>query len=290
MTEITNIAIREVPIDSLIVDPLFAGLFIEDPGVVARITASIKRNGYDEARPVDIWKDGAGTGRHVLVEGHQRYRAAQAAGQESIRVAYRHFDTRGEALMWAVEQQANRRNASKEAQCLSVLRALKRAGEAWASTPEMAERFGFSTATIDRARQVLDRGTESEIMAVLDGTHGLKKAYELIRKREAEEAEPFADGARITRPKRRGARARRRRRAGRGARGQAEGSATSCPRSCTSCSTGSASSASNVFQLGVAIEDPAKVRDRAAQRDRGADRGQRRDLRGLSPRTGARRS
>ena len=60
---------------------------------------------------------------------------------------------------------------------------------------EEAERFGFSTATIDRARQVLDRGTESEIMAVLDGTHGLKKAYELIRKREAEEAEPFADGA-----------------------------------------------------------------------------------------------
>lgn len=187
-------AIREIPIDSLIIDPLFAGLFIEDPGVVARVTVSIKRNGYDEARPVDIWKDGAGTGRHVLVEGHQRYRAAQAAGQESIRVAYRHFDTRGEALMWAVEQQANRRNASKEPQCLSVLRALKRAGEAWASTPEMAERFGFSTATIDRARQVLDRGTESEILAVLDGTHGLKKAYELIRKREAQEAEPFDEG------------------------------------------------------------------------------------------------
>ena len=86
-------AVREVPIDSLIVDPLFAGLFIEDPVVVARITASIQRTGYDEARPIDIWKDGAGIGRHVLVEGHQRYRAAQAAGQQSIRVAYRHFDT-----------------------------------------------------------------------------------------------------------------------------------------------------------------------------------------------------
>jgi ParB-like chromosome segregation protein Spo0J len=190
----TYTAVREVPIDSLIVEPLFAGLFIEDPGVVARITASIKRDGYDEARPVDIWADGAGPGRHVLIEGHQRHRAAKTAGQETIRAAYRHFDNQAQALIWAAEQQANRRNATKEAQCLSVLRALRNAGEAWTSTPDMSERFGFSTATIDRARQVLDRGTESEVVAVLEGTHGLKAAYAAILKREREEKAPFDEG------------------------------------------------------------------------------------------------
>ena len=252
----------------------------------------MKRNGYDEARPVDIWKDGAGTGRHVLVEGHQRYRAAQATGQETIRAAYRHFGSRGEALKWAAEQQANRRNASTEAQCLSVLRAFKRAGEAWASTAEMKERFGFSASTIDRARQVLDRGTESEVTAVLDGTHGLKKAYELIRKREAQEAEPFDDGAQ-DHPYREkpvpgdvgalvDALDRRQRQKDR----------DQLPEALHELLDRIGGPQRHVLlHLGVVIEDPAKLRGRAARRERRrAGRGQRRDQRGVSPGTDARRS
>jgi hypothetical protein len=46
--------------------------------------------------------------------------------------------------------------------------------EAQATIDQLAERFGFSAATIDRALQVLRRGTESEITAVLEGKHRLE--------------------------------------------------------------------------------------------------------------------
>jgi ParB family chromosome partitioning protein len=184
---------REVPIDSLVIDPSFAGLFIEEPDTVRRIARDMRANGFDPHRPIDVWRDGAGRGRHVVLEGHQRLSAAKAARLEKVRIAYRSFSDPNTALLWAAEQQANRRNASREAQCLSILRALDRAGELEGSRADLSRRFGFGDATVGRALQVLNRGTESEIVAVLEGKHGLKTAYELILAREREEAQAFAE-------------------------------------------------------------------------------------------------
>jgi len=181
-----------VPMGSLVIDQRFTGLFIEEPATIDRITRDMQKRGFDLYRPLDIWRDGDGPGRHVLVEGHQRYQAAQKAKLKNVPVAYRTFDSANHALLWAAEQQANRRNASKEAQCLSILRALQKIGER-VTTASMAERFGFSTATVDRARQVLKRGKESELMAVLDGTMGLKAAYTAILARERAENEKLKD-------------------------------------------------------------------------------------------------
>jgi ParB family chromosome partitioning protein len=193
MSIYTNIITRAVPIDSLVIDPLFAGLFLEEPDVVKRLTRDMRANGYDPQRAIDVWKDGAGRGRHVVVEGHQRLAAARRAGLTTVRVAYRHFDDSNRALLWSAEQQSNRRNASREARCLSILRALDRAGQSnYLTTQQLSERFGFSTATIDRALQVMRRGTESEITAVVEGKHGLKTAYEQIIAREREEKQGFA--------------------------------------------------------------------------------------------------
>jgi hypothetical protein len=52
----------------------------------------------------------------------------------------------------------------------------------------MAERSGFSPATIDRARAVLERGGEAQVALVADGT-GLKQVYNRILRREREERE-----------------------------------------------------------------------------------------------------
>jgi ParB family chromosome partitioning protein len=193
MTTYTNITTRDVPIDSLVIDARFAGLFIEEPDTIARITRDMKRNGFDRHRPIDVWKDGAGRGRHVVLEGHQRLAAAKAAGLETVRIAYRQFDNPNRALLWAAEQQTNRRNASREAQCLSILRALKRAGQLHDTRAGLSERFGFGDATVGRAMQVLNRGTESEITAVLEGAHSLKRAYELILQRERAEDQAVED-------------------------------------------------------------------------------------------------
>jgi len=184
---------REVSIDSLVIDPRFAGLFIEEPATVQRIAAGMRENGYDPHRAIDVWKNGAGRGKHVVVEGHQRLAAARAAGLSHVRIAYRDFGDDSRALLWAAEQQANRRNASREAQCLSILRTLDRAGRLDGTRAELSKRFGFGDATIGRAMQVLNRGTESEITAVLDGTHSLKRAYELILQRERSERQSVAE-------------------------------------------------------------------------------------------------
>jgi len=128
--------------------------------------------------------------------GHQRLLTARRAGLASVWVVYRRFPDPESALFWAAEQQANRRNASREAQCLSVLRALRRMDAPASSTKEVAARFGFGPATVDRARQALKRRSESEIADVLDGTRGPKTAYNVLLARErAEKSEAGAGRA-----------------------------------------------------------------------------------------------
>ncbi len=179
----TNVTIREIAIDKLVIDPLFAGMFIQERDTIKRISRSIRANGYDPSHPIAVWKDGAGRGRHIVLEGHQQIEAAKAAGLTTVLAAFRHPADQTEALPWTAEEQTNRRNASREALCLNVLRALKLQDQLDGTRAELAERFGFGDATVGRALQVLERGTESEIVAVREGKHGLKTAYEAIRTR-----------------------------------------------------------------------------------------------------------
>ncbi len=95
--------------------------------------------------------------------------------------------------MFAAAAQVNRRNLSKEAQCISILQALRNVGEEF-TREELAERYGISTATFGRASQVLNRGIESEIVAACEGTVSLMKTLEEIKKREKAEDEVTDDG------------------------------------------------------------------------------------------------
>jgi hypothetical protein len=168
---------------------LFASLFLQEPDVIKRIAADMRTHGFDPHRPIDVWKDGAGRGKHIILEGHQRVAAAKRVGLTAVRVAYREPATRLDALLWAAEQQAGRRNVSREVQCLSLLRALQ--GErrfATATTKDLSAQLKFATATIDRARQLLKHGTQAEILEVLEGTRGLKQAYDLLRQRRGKTA------------------------------------------------------------------------------------------------------
>jgi len=175
---------RDVDLTTLVEDPLLLSLFLQEPDVIRRIADNMRKYGFDVHRPIDVWKDGAGRGKHIILEGHQRLDAAKRAGLTMVRVAYRELPTRLDALLWAAEQQAVRRNVSKEVQCLSLLRALQ-TEETFAAktTKELAAQLKFSTASIDRCRQLLKHGTQAEVFAVLEGTHGLKQAYDLLRER-----------------------------------------------------------------------------------------------------------
>src|SRR5687768_272546 len=114
MTDDTRAYSRNVPLTSLVEDPLFSNLFLPDPDVIKRIVVSMRTTGFDIHRAIDVWKDGAGRGKHIVLEGHQRLTAAKRAGLTEVRVAYRDFDSRLAALLWAAGQQAGRRNVSGE--------------------------------------------------------------------------------------------------------------------------------------------------------------------------------
>jgi hypothetical protein len=189
MTDDTRAYSRAISLSALVEDPLFASLFLPEPDLIKRIAANMRTHGFDPHRPIDVWKDGAGRGKHIILEGHQRVAAAKRAGLTEVRVAYRDPATRLDALLWAAEQQAGRRNVLREVQCLSLLRALQ--GEprfATATTKELSAQLKFATATIDRCRQLLKHGTQAEVLEVLEGTHGLKEAYDRLRQRRGKAA------------------------------------------------------------------------------------------------------
>jgi ParB-like chromosome segregation protein Spo0J len=189
MTDSTRPYSRSIPLSALHEDPLFAGLFLQEKDTIAAIAADMKQHGFDPHRPIDVWRDARGRGRHVVLEGHQRLAAARKAGLTEVYVAYREPATRLEALLWAANQQGLRRNVSREVQCLSILRALADEPEyAHATTKELVARLKFAPATIDRARQLLKHGTEAEITEVLEGTHGLRQAYDLMNQRRRKKA------------------------------------------------------------------------------------------------------
>jgi ParB-like chromosome segregation protein Spo0J len=193
---------KSVPISALHEDPAFAGLFLQEKDVIAGLAAEMKKHGFDPHRPIDVWKNARGHGKHVVLEGHQRLAAARKAGLTEVYVAYREPASRLDALLWAADQQGLRRNVSKEVRCLSLLRALAdEPAYAQATTRELAAKFKFATATIDRARQLLKHGSQAEITAVREGAHGLREAYEQMNQRRRKKAR--AEDQPITRvPKR----------------------------------------------------------------------------------------
>jgi ParB-like chromosome segregation protein Spo0J len=180
---------KSIAITALVEDPVFAGLFLQEPETIAGITADMKKHGFDPHRPIDVWRDARGRGRHVVLEGHQRLAAARKAGLTEVYVAYREPENRLEALLWAAKQQGLRRNVSREVQCLSLLRALQDEPEyAHATTKELVATLKFASATIDRAKLLLKHGTQAEIAHVLEGTHGLRQAYDLMNQRRRKKA------------------------------------------------------------------------------------------------------
>jgi hypothetical protein len=190
---------RDVPLTALIEDSTFSQLFLPDPTLIKAITADMRSRGFDPLQPIHVWKDVPRRAQHTILEGHQRFAAAARAGLEAVKVAYHDFDSREAALLWAYQQQAGRRNIPREVMCLSILRALHTEGTLASSTTKaLAKQLQFSTPTIDRARLLLKHGTQAEILEVLEEKHGLKEAYDRLRKRRGtttrKETDPLPPG------------------------------------------------------------------------------------------------
>ena len=110
--------VKEEPSDLMLVGkiltrPPFSTLFEISRTTQDAISESMKKNGFDHAHPIILWKD-------VVVDGHTRLKAAILNGIERVPVEVKLFASEQDALEYAIHNQRDRRNIS-EAELLSVI-------------------------------------------------------------------------------------------------------------------------------------------------------------------------
>jgi hypothetical protein len=163
--------------------PPFDTLFPIDEQLVAQIVSSMRKDGYHRTKPIKAWQDAFATpGRLVVVDGHTRLVAARKARLTEVWIDARVYRTPQDAYLDAIREQAGRRNLPRDQAAVFAvksIRALREQGGRQPTTKQLANVLNVSTATVDRARQLLDRGGEELIQSVLGGV-SLRDAYEQI--------------------------------------------------------------------------------------------------------------
>jgi hypothetical protein len=161
------------------------------------IVAHIKKNGFDEATPIIIWK-----GRNVIVEGHTRYEAAMKCGLKEVPIFERDFQDEMGAISYAIHCQRDRRNwtdAEKKFPMGGDRRSEKARSifgtQKFDSRDQTASLTGLSKDTISKCRAVAyyksgERGRYRKRNAVLNGSKSINRSYEELR-REKERALKF---------------------------------------------------------------------------------------------------
>ena len=150
----------------------FNNLFTINDDIVDVIIASMQEKGYDNAFPIVLWND-------VVIDGHTRLDAAEAAGLTEVPVEQKEFRDEKEALEYAIHNQRDRRNLS-EAELLRCIEAVdkpltkkeaglkgkKAEGKGVRTHKETAKTLGVSETKVTDARTVLkDKKAKAEVDA-----------------------------------------------------------------------------------------------------------------------------
>ncbi|NIZ19904.1 ParB/RepB/Spo0J family partition protein [Entomospira culicis] len=145
---------RLLPIGDLKLEETYASLFSMDADVLAEITASMQKDGYDQARPIVV------NSQLVVIEGHTRLQAAKHAGLTYVPVYIRAFASETEALYYALREQTSRRNLTPHELLNAIEKLDKIYGEGKAQDgagrrlDRMAKELGVGASTIAKARYV----------------------------------------------------------------------------------------------------------------------------------------
>ena len=190
--------VRYVAPDELRVREPFIDLFPVEPAMLATITESMRKNGYDLSKSINIWSD-----ENVVVDGHTRLRAAIAAGINSVPICYHNFVDEDEALRYAVANQRDRRNITGADifRCIELVHKRKTAGRPEKSASreanfgkaaeETAGVVGVSRATVERSLTVINAADEEPDLKqdVLEGRRSINGAATEVRKRKQKRKE-----------------------------------------------------------------------------------------------------
>lgn len=172
----------------------FASLFAIKPEVLHALTEDMKLHGFDQSKPVNVWKKP--DGNRVLVDGYTRLLAAEAAGLLEIVAFDSSFKDEEEALAYAIHTQRDRRNLS-DAELLRLVGYLDEKHEGFRgplasrdanggyqgkSAARTAATLQVSATKIERARSVFNDFDERA--AVLAGKKTINQAAKDARRKK----------------------------------------------------------------------------------------------------------
>ncbi len=159
----------------------FQNLFPIREDILNRITADMKRYGFDNAHPIIVW---AGH-KFTVVDGHTRLLAARKLGINAIPVVVRDFENEAKALEYAIDSQRNRRNLTDAElmRCITALDKRKKTGPRkngvtpGKSAAHTGAILGISQVKVEKIRSLLDHAPEEIKEAVRSGNLTINRAY-----------------------------------------------------------------------------------------------------------------
>jgi protein gp37 len=176
-----------VPINELTTEPPFDALFAIQPGRLAEIVEAMRDAGFDEARPLDVWRRGDAD---VVIDGHTRLQAAREIGLERVPVVFHEFASEDEAVEYTIRAQMLRRNLTGKELVKFLLalgerlgrgRPMKNGSTDPLNASNVADMVHASVVTIKRIYFVFDHGPANIKSGLKDGLLSPWAAYQKTR-------------------------------------------------------------------------------------------------------------
>ena len=188
-----------ISISELKVEAPFASLFPIGKDTLESIRTDMKTKGFDETFPVIVWEE-----KNIVVDGHTRFAAARDLALEKIPVVFKSFENEDDAILYCFHIQRNRRNLADEdiLRCLEVLDNITPPGNKNRSPKESppaprkkeldllrAKELGTSVAKAEKARKLLEHGSEELKQSVTSGEKSINQAYQEVQAQRRESGE-----------------------------------------------------------------------------------------------------
>ena len=187
----TEDKIFTVSIDKLHFDEDYKAVFKQEEDKVQRIAEDMKANGFDKSQPIILDEN------YAILDGNSRFMACQIAGITKVPVIIKKFESKKEALLYALGLQMNRRNIADESILIDTynkLAAMKdEEGNKLFTDVEIAEKLRVSPRQISKAKEVDLKATDEIKAALRAGEISLHKAYTTMKEEKRAEEMPVQE-------------------------------------------------------------------------------------------------
>ena len=187
----TEDKIFTISIDKLHFDEDYKAVFKQEEDKVQRIAEDMKANGFDKSQPIILDEN------YAILDGNSRFMACQIAGITKVPVIIKKFESKKEALLYALGLQMNRRNIADESILIDTYNKLAtmkdEEGNKLFTDVEIAEKLRVSPRQISKAKEVDLKATDEIKAALRAGEISLHKAYTTMKEEKKTEEIPVQE-------------------------------------------------------------------------------------------------